>query len=138
MAPDAKAEMIAFAASLGILPAGFFVSSWLDDPSEDVRNGRQRCAEAEMRLPAGEVFVPMFNGKDLSGWQGLVGNPITRAAMKPKELAAKQKEADIKMAENWSVSDGVIRFTGNGDNLCSVKEYGDFELYLDWRIDQGR
>jgi hypothetical protein len=87
-----------------------------------------------MKLPAGEVFVPMFNGKDLSGWQGLVGNPITRAGMKPKELAAKQKEADLKMSDNWSVRDGMIWFTGKGDNLCSVKEYGDFELYLDWRI----
>jgi hypothetical protein len=87
-----------------------------------------------MKLPAGEVFVPMFNGKDLSEWHGLVGNPITRAAMKPKELAAKQKEADLKMLDNWSVRDGMIWFTGKGDNLCSVKEYGDFELYLDWRI----
>ena len=54
--------------------------------------------------------------------------------MKPKELAAKQKEADLKMSDNWSVRDGMIWFTGKGDNLCSVKEYGDFELYLDWRI----
>ena len=28
----------------------------------------------------------------------------------------------------------MIWFTGKGDNLCSVKEYGDFELYVDWRI----
>ncbi len=132
-APDAKADMLALAASLGIRQAGFFVSSWLSDPSEEVRTAALEALN-EMKLPAGEVFVPMFNGKDLSGWHGLVGNPITRAGMKPKELAAKQKEADLKMSDNWSVRDGMIWFTGKGDNLCSVKEYGDFELYLDWRI----
>ncbi len=133
VAPDAKAGMIALAASLGIRPAGFFISGWLSDPSEDVRAAAQEALN-EMNLPAGEIFTPMFNGKDLSGWHGLVGNPITRAGMKPKELAAKQKEADLKTKDNWSVRDGMIWFTGKGDNLCSVKEYGDFELYLDWRI----
>jgi hypothetical protein len=133
VAPDAKADMIALTASLSIRPAGFFISYWLSDPSEDVRVAAQEALN-EMKLPAGEVFVPMFNGKDLSGWHGLVANPITRAGMKPKELAAKQKEADLKMFDNWSVRDGMIWFTGKGDNLCSVREYGDFELYLDWRI----
>ncbi len=133
VAPDAKADMMALAASLGIRPAGIFISSWLSDPTEEVRSAAQEALN-EMKLPAGEVFVPMFNGKDLSEWHGLVGNPITRAAMKPKELAAKQKESDLKMLDNWSVRDGMIWFTGKGDNLCSVKEYGDFELYLDWRI----
>lgn len=133
VAPDAKADMLALTASLGIRPAGLFISSWLSDPSEDVRAAAQEALNG-MNLPAGEVFVPMFNGKDLSGWHGLVGNPITRAGMKPKELAAKQKEADLKVPGNWSVRDGMIWFNGKGDNLCSVKEYGDFELYLDWRI----
>ena len=133
LAPDAKADMMALAASLGIRPAGIFISSWLSDPTEEVRLAAQE-ALYEMKLPADELFVPMFNGKDLSGWHGLVGNPIIRAAMKPKELAAKQKEADLKMLNNWSVRDGMIWFSGKGDNLCSVKEYGDFELYLDWRI----
>ena len=29
-------------------------------------------------MPADEGFKPMFNGKDLSGWQGLVENPISK------------------------------------------------------------
>jgi len=85
-------------------------------------------------MPPDEGFVPMFNGHDLTGWQGLVGNPITRAKMTPAELAKKQAEADKKMLENWSVKDGCIWFNGSGDNLCSVKEYGDFELLVDWKI----
>lgn len=132
-APDARAGMVAYAASLGIRQAGFFVSNYLSDPAEEVRNAALEAMET-LNLPEDEVFEPMFNGKDLTGWQGLVGNPLTRAEMKPKELAARQKEADKKMLENWSVRDGMIWFTGKGDNLCSVKEYGDFEMYVDWRI----
>lgn len=86
------------------------------------------------KMPAGKGFVSMFNGKDLSGWQGLVENPIARAKMKPEELAKKQAEADKKMVENWSVKDGSIVFNGKGANLCSKKLYGDFEMVVDWRI----
>jgi HEAT repeat protein len=85
-------------------------------------------------MPQDEGFVPMFNGKDLTGWQGLVENPIARAKMKPVELAKKQIEANKKMIENWSVKDGCIWFNGNGDNLCSIQEYGDFEMLVDWKI----
>jgi HEAT repeat protein len=85
-------------------------------------------------MPDEEGFVPMFNGKDLTGWQGLVGNPLTRAKMKPDELSRKQVEANKKMLENWSVKDGCIYFSGAGDNLCSIKEYGDFEMLVDWKI----
>jgi HEAT repeat protein len=85
-------------------------------------------------MPAAEGFVPMFNGKDLTGWHGLVENPVARAKMKPAELAKKQIEADKKVAGNWSVKDGCIWFNGNGENLCSVKDYGDIEMIVDWRI----
>ena len=85
-------------------------------------------------MPADEGFKPMFNGKDLTGWQGLVENPVARAKMKPAELAKKQVEADKKVSVNWSVKDGCIWFNGSGDNLCSVKEYGDFEMLVDWKI----
>jgi HEAT repeat protein len=85
-------------------------------------------------MPADEGFKSMFNGKDLSGWQGLVENPVARARMKPAELAKKQVEADKKIAGNWSVRDGCIWFNGDGDNLCSKKEYGDFEMMADWKI----
>ena len=85
-------------------------------------------------MPEEKGYVPMFNGKDLTGWKGLVGNPITRAKMSAKELAAKQAEADAKATRNWSVKDNSIVFNGAGDNLCSVKQYGDFEMIVDWRI----
>jgi HEAT repeat protein len=85
-------------------------------------------------MPKDKGFVSMFNGKDLTGWKGLVGNPISRAKMSEKELAKQQKEADSKMTENWGVKDGMIAFSGHGANMVSINDYGDFELVLDWRI----
>lgn len=84
-------------------------------------------------------FVALFNGKDLSGWKGLVGDPIKRAAMDAKTLAAAQKKADEEMRESWKVVDGELRFMGHGNNIATVKQYGDFEMLVDWKIiDDGK
>jgi len=80
-------------------------------------------------------FVALFNGQDLTGWKGLVSNPPKRAAMSEQELAEAQAAADEKMREHWSVEDGVLVFDGKGQNICTVKDYGDFELYVDWKIE---
>jgi HEAT repeat protein len=86
-------------------------------------------------FPNDEGFVSMFNGRDLSGWKGLVDNPIARSKMTPKQLADKQKKADEIMRRDWRVEDDLLVFEGKGyDNLCSDKLYADFELYVDWKI----
>jgi len=86
-------------------------------------------------LPTDGGFVSMFNGKDLNGWKGLVENPIARAKMTPKQLADNQAKADELMNKNWKVIDGMLVYEGKGyDNLCSAKDYADFEMYVDWRI----
>ena len=104
----------------------------LEGPESDYEKEQVKKYLASM--PEEEGFISMFNGKDLTGWHGLVENPIARSKMKPEVLVKKQAEADKKVPLNWSVKDGMIWFTGNGDNLCSVKEYGDFEMYVDWKI----
>jgi hypothetical protein len=90
------------------------------------------AAEADADVPAG--FVALFNGKDLSGWKGLVGNPLTRTKMSPTELATAGQAADQRMRAHWQVVDGVLEFDGKGDSLCTVKDYGDFEMFVDWKI----
>ncbi len=90
-----------------------------------------RSQESKARLKG---FTPLFNGKDLTGWKGLVGNPKTRAAMPADELAAAQKKADEEMRAHWSVADGALVFDGKGKSLCTLKDYGDFEMYVDWKI----
>ncbi|MGE5293584.1 MAG: DUF1080 domain-containing protein [Solirubrobacterales bacterium] len=64
-------------------------------------------------LPQG--FVPLFNGINLDGWT--VRSPGNR---------------------DWRILDGVIDcdpHEGPGDrNLWAARSYGDFELWVDWRI----
>ena len=87
-------------------------------------------------LPKSGGFVKMFNEIDLTGWKGLVGNPITRAKMTPEKLAEEQAKADERMRRDWRVENSLLIFEGKGyDNLCSEKIYADFELILDWRME---
>jgi len=82
--------------------------------------------------PAG--FTALFNGKDLTGWKGLVANPPKRAKMSPEQLAAEQTKADESMNRHWKVQDSALVFDGKGKALCTAKDYGDFEMYVDWKI----
>lgn len=79
-------------------------------------------------------FKALFNGKDLTGWKGLVANPKVRAKMSAEKLAAEQKKADQQMRDHWKVIDGVLEYDGKGNSLCTAKDYADFELYVDWKI----
>lgn len=81
-------------------------------------------------------FVSMFNGTDLTGWKGLVENPVKRAEMSAEELAAKQQVADEMMHRDWKAGNGILSYVGTGyDNICTEKQYRDFEMYVDWRLD---
>ncbi|MDL2281779.1 DUF1080 domain-containing protein [Parabacteroides sp. OttesenSCG-928-G06] len=106
----------------------------LDNPDADYQ--RQAIRKHLGEMPEGEGFVSLFNGKDLTGWKGLVGNPYTRAKMTPAQLAKAQEKADEKMRNDWYVEDGLLVFNEKGyDNLCTEKLYGDFEMYVDWKLD---
>jgi len=83
-------------------------------------------------LPPG--FASLFNGRDLAGWKGQVLDPKQRAAMAPAELASAQAVADQRMRDHWRVEEGILVFDGKGDNLCTARDYSDFELYLEWKI----
>ncbi len=88
------------------------------------------------KMPYDYGYVSLFNGKDLTGWKGLVANPIARSKMSATELQSAQIIADKKMREDWIVQDGLLNFTGNehGENLATIKQYGDIEMFIDWRI----
>lgn len=81
-------------------------------------------------------FSALFNGKDLTGWKGMI-DIKTRMKLSATELAKAQQIADEKMRAHWGVRDGVLVFDGKGDNLCSAKDYANFELYVDWKIEKG-
>ena len=87
-----------------------------------------------IKMPYDYGFVSLFDGTDLKGWKALVGNPITRSKMSDSELTAAETAANEKTKGDWIVKDGLLVFTGHGDNLATEKKYGDFEMYVDWKI----
>src|SRR6516225_1164259 len=93
----------------------------------------EKASATDNKPPPG--FKLLFNGKDLSGWQGLVELP-QRKKLTPEQLEAKQKEADEKYLPHWQVVDGILTYDGKGQSLQTAKDYGDFELYVDWRIEK--
>jgi len=86
-------------------------------------------------------FVALFNGQDLTGWKGLLkgpyDNPDKRAALAPERARELQQEADEDMRAHWKIVDGVLVFDGKGRSLCTAKDYGDFEMLVDWKIEKG-
>lgn len=102
------------------------------DPAE---YGRIDALIAERLRQGG--FVPLFDGRSLAGWKGLVADPPARAKMTAQERTAAQAAADERMRAHWRVIDGALVFDGGGESLCTASDYGDFELLVDWKIGQG-
>ena len=95
-------------------------------------------AMVDTKLDVPKGFSPLFNGKDLSGWKGLLkggyDNPIKRAALSTEEYKKRQADADDLMRKHWHVVDGVLYFDGGGFSLATDRDYGDFEMLVDWKV----
>jgi len=117
--------------------AGFEVARTLKRAAQFIDNeyDREQAERYANALLIKEGFSPLFNGKDLSGWKGLVKDPPSRARMTPEVLRREQEAADDDMRRHWQVIDGTLVFDGQGQSLCTVKDYADFELFVDWKIE---
>jgi hypothetical protein len=72
-----------------------------------------RPADKGKDVPEG--FTPLFDGKDLAGWEVLDG----------------KKDA-------WAVENGmIVTKSGGGGWLLTDKEYGDFEVRVDFKMSEG-
>lgn len=56
--------------------------------------------------------IVLFNGKNLTGWTGVLS---------PK-------------AEGWAVEDGILKGTGHADGLITSAKYWNFELHAEFRL----
>ena len=75
------------------------------------------AAHAEPNAPAlvpdGDGYLPLFNGRDLTGWQ------------------------IWKNKADFQIKDGVVRCQRGGDGqfmLYMGREFADFELVVEWRV----
>lgn len=92
--------------------------------------------------PAG--FTSLYNGKDLSGWRGgttydhrkLLSLPeAERAALIAKWTASLTELKDGK--PHWRAEGDVLFNDGEGGYATTEKDYGDFELRLEYKIAPG-
>jgi len=83
---------------------------------------------------APEGFTSLLNGHDLSGWMGMKSvSPYEMDKMTADELLAKKRADWLETKDHWWMADGVLVNDGNGAFLTTEKQYGDIELFLEYK-----
>lgn len=90
----------------------WFVAALLVTAGTGTQAGEAKKKQPKPNVPP-KGFVALFNGKDLANWK-----------------------ADKTVAMHWRVKDGVLLYDGKGSSLATEKEYGDFILWVDWKIEK--
>lgn len=81
--------------------------------------------------PRGEKI---FNGEDLTGWHGMpTMDPRKLHEMSDEERAAMREENAEDIQAHWSVENGELVNDGHGVYLTTNQEYGDIELFIDYK-----
>ena len=76
---------------------------------------------------AAEKPVPLFNGKDLTGWTHYLW-----------DRQAKKQDTTTPMSAVWSVEDGLLVCQGTPTGyIRTVDEYENHKLTLEWRWPEG-
>jgi hypothetical protein len=84
---------------------------------------------------APEGFTTLFNGKDLSGWYGLGTYDLRKlAAMTAEEKTKFLDEQLATMKAHWKVENGELVNDGQGAYMTTEKDYGDFELLVEFKL----
>jgi hypothetical protein len=104
--------------------------------ADTARADEAKAGPDDNKAPKG--FTALFNGKDMNGWQAAI--PLNmRNKLSEEDRAKKQKEANEDVMPHWTVKDGVIVHDGKkgkyGWNITPTRDFGDFELYVDWKIE---
>jgi hypothetical protein len=87
---------------------------------------------AEVKPPAG--FTALFNGTDLAGWRGgSTFDPRKLAAMPEDARLAQLEKWTATMRSHWRAEGEELINDGKGDYATTDKEYGDFELLLEYK-----
>lgn len=75
---------------------------------------------AQAALPKKGPWQTLFDGKTLAGWHTF-------------------QKAGQPVSDKWAVENGAIHFTGGrgAGDLVTDKEYGNFELEIEWKIAEG-
>ncbi len=89
-------------------------------------------AAAAVTPPPG--FTALFNGQDLTGWRG--GETFDHRkllAMTPEGREAQIAKWTEQMQGHWTVENGELVNDGQGAYATTQKDYGDFELLVEYK-----
>lgn len=80
-------------------------------------------------------FTALFNGKDFDDWTGGHTRDPREIAALPKEEREKW-DAQVKQGidTHWHVDSGELVSDGSEPFLATKKDYGNFEMWVDWKI----
>jgi hypothetical protein len=93
-------------------------------------------AQENNKPPKG--FTALFNGKDFDEWTGgATEDPRKVAALSDEDRAAREKKMKEGIHKHWTVKDGVLISDGDPNfYLATPRDYGDFEMWVDWKINK--
>ena len=79
-------------------------------------------------------FISLFNGINLDGWWGAkTEDPSAWKQLSPEKYYLKWQHSLKDIHTHWSVEDGVLINDGKGLFLTTEKNFGDFELRLEYK-----
>ncbi|GDY18421.1 hypothetical protein LBMAG55_17440 [Verrucomicrobiota bacterium] len=83
--------------------------------------------------PAG--FTALYNGVDLTGWRGGdTSDHRAYLAMPPEKRTERDAIWTADMQQHWKAAGDELLNDGKGKYATTVKEYGDFELTLEYNM----
>jgi hypothetical protein len=92
------------------------------------------AAPGQARRAAPKGFAALFDGADLSGWWGAsTENPRDYMALPAEEFQKKHDASLADIRQHWSVQNGELVNDGKGLFLTSDRNFGDFELLVDYQ-----
>ncbi|MBN2216624.1 MAG: DUF1080 domain-containing protein [Pirellulales bacterium] len=79
-------------------------------------------------------FIALFNGKDLTGWKGLGHvDPAKYGALSPEKRKALDEKNRAAFIKHWRAEKGELVNDGKGPYATTTKDYGDFELWIEYK-----
>ncbi len=75
------------------------------------------AASAQKAPAKGAAWTPLFDGTSLKGWHNYAtpGQPVV----------------------GWTAEGGLLVRSGEGGDLTTDKQYANFELELEWKVEKG-
>jgi len=90
-------------------------------------------AQENNKPPKG--FTALFNGSDFKDWTGgATRDPREVAALPAAEREKHDAEMKQGIEQHWKVEDGELVSDGQQPYLATPRDYRDFEMWVDWKI----